>query len=61
MDDELLSALHALAAELVIPVRRSHDEWVRGHNAGTATAGRRLQDVLDKHAAARRAAGTRAA
>lgn len=49
MDEELLAALHTFAAELVTPIRRSHDEWVRGHNAGTATAGRRLQDLLAKH------------
>lgn len=49
MDPELRSALDKLATELTTPVARSRDEWVRGNNAGTATAGKRLKELLDKY------------
>lgn len=50
MDEDLLAELHKLAAELSAPTRRrSPDEWVRGHDAGTGTAGRRLTDLLAKY------------
>lgn len=48
MDEDLRSALEKLAVELTTPVARSRDEWVRGNNAGTTTAGKRLQELLDK-------------
>lgn len=51
MDEALRAELEALAAEMTTRTRRSKDEWVRGHDAGTLTAGRRLQDLLDKYPA----------
>lgn len=49
MDEALRAELDALAAELTTKTRRSKDEWVRGHDAGTLTAGRRLKDLLAKY------------
>lgn len=51
MEQELRTALEALAAEMNTKTGRSKDEWVRGHDAGTLSAGRRLQDLLDRYPA----------
>lgn len=56
MDEALRAELEALADEMTTKTRRAKDEWVRGHDAGTATAGRRLKDLLAKYPA--QAAGT---